>query len=1605
MEDCKINYDYTVRNAAGSIVQFLYGEDGIDPVKIESQMLPYIELDYTKLCSEYLWTENDDTTYYLLDKPKPDLFIRLKTHFDQLLVDREFMIQKIFNNKKENSIFYPISFFRIITIAKSMFQKDIKPVLSDLDPEYVMDTIEELCETLYLNKANKGNKFLNILLRVYLSPKKVCFEYRFDKLTFDYVVKTVKLRFYDSIANPSEMVGVVAAQSIGEPTTQLSQSAHTKILIYKKYSDKITPYYTTMGEFIDNMLNANKKSIINLGNDSVVYDPKADYYIVGVSDNEKTSWRRILQVSKHPANGDLMKVYTRSGKTTTATLSHSFLKRTEKSIVPVEGYDLKVGDRIPVAKYIPVVENAQTSIKIGDQEFKLDNKFGWLCGVYIADGNITGNKVSISKVIPEYIEMLREIVKEKLGLDISTYYKTGKIDADKSEEWTKEYESQDYRFNNKNMAEFLATNFGNGSYNKYIPGWVYTANLDFIRGVIGGYFDGDGNVADGKGKGMVMAHSVSEKLIENMIVLLCYIGVFGSKCLEAKKEEHLGDLHTIQISRKYAEIFKNEVGFVVESKKNALEKVIEYINDDTRLNSKEIIDKIPELGEAIAYIGRKLELPGQSRNYGRWAKKDSIGRNTLIGYIKIFEDANEEKKLADVTAKIAILKQAAYSDVVWDEIIDIEYIEDPKEYVYDFTVPGNDSFMVDCGVLVHNTLNSVDWETEMLFDINGILKRTKIGEFIDNELEINTNKESHPNDTTLGWTKEKNIKVLSCSESGEISWKLVEAVTKHPPINTDGSNTLLKVITHSGREVIATKAKSFLKRVNNKIIQVKGEDIKVGDYLPVSNTFPTLGDTVYELDVSTYLSKNTYLYMSEVNKSLDGCVYPMSIGGGHQAAHIPEKIPLTNLFGFFIGAYLAEGNCTTHHVMISNIDDKFNNKIDKFCKLYDINYHICEKIDEKGHSKTLRMHSLVLTELITKSCGRICSEKRIAPEFFKAPDEFISGLIDGYFSGDGTFSKKQMYISATSVSRGLVDDVQLLLTKYNIQSRIVYNHSALDNAIKNGYDAQISYTLNITACGTELFKQLFTITIDEKNTRLNSRTATITHSYIDIIPNIITETYGDITIQRLELEDYIAECKNEKDLEIFKNIAQENIVYDKIESITEIPSSHTHVYDLTVQDTRNFNAYNSLCLADTFHSSGISSASKTVRGVPRIKELLSVTKNIKSPSLTIYVKDEAKTNKKACTDILNSIQTTYFKDVVSSSKIYFDPDDFNTTIDDDKLFLATYKEFMNQGLYQASNLSPWLLRLEFSRDKLHENNITMMDIHYVLHEFYEDTISAMFSDDNSNNLVCRIKLVESDKTDESDMITELKALEKSILENIVIKGIKNINKVMMNKKDGMIYNNLTMQFESSYEWVLDTNGTNLLDILCNSKIDNTRTISNDINEIYETLGIEAARHVLFSELSETLAGLYVNYRHLSLLVDTMTNKGYLLSIDRHGINRIDIGPLAKCSFEESVDMVIKAGMFSEIDKINGVSANIMLGQIPPAGTGDTDILIDEQRLLELEGEELEGEELEMDTPQTSYALDDETKENICSNLNIEFEMPDIDKSFVEQKMDLSIKIV
>ena len=109
-----------------------------------------------------------------------------------------------------------------------------------------------------------------------------------------------------------------------------------------------------------------------------------------------------------------------------------------------------------------------------------------------------------------------------------------------------------------------------------------------------------------------------------------------------------------------------------------------------------------------------------------------------------------------------------------------------------------------------------------------------------------------------------------------------------------------------------------------------------------------------------------------------------------------------------------------------------------------------------------------------------------------------------------------------------------------------------------------------------------------------------------------------------------------------------------------------------------------------------------------------------------------------------------------------------------------------------------------------------------------------------------------------------------MLNNIVLSGIKNIDKVILRKiTDTVVKEN--GRYNKKESWVLDTVGTNLLEILSLDYIDVNRTVSNDIQEIYRTFGIEAARNAIFQELTEVIEfdSTYINYHHLSMLCDRM----------------------------------------------------------------------------------------------------------------------------------------
>jgi hypothetical protein len=150
------------------------------------------------------------------------------------------------------------------------------------------------------------------------------------------------------------------------------------------------------------------------------------------------------------------------------------------------------------------------------------------------------------------------------------------------------------------------------------------------------------------------------------------------------------------------------------------------------------------------------------------------------------------------------------------------------------------------------------------------------------------------------------------------------------------------------------------------------------------------------------------------------------------------------------------------------------------------------------------------------------------------------------------------------------------------------------------------------------------------------------------------------------------------------------------------------------------------------------------------------------------------------------------------------------------------------------------------------------------------------------------------------------------------------------------------------QYILDTDGSNFLQVMTHPYVDPQKLTSSHVHDIYEVLGIEATRATLLHEITTLFEEAGVNNRHLGLLCDVMTRAGRLMSADRHGINKTDIGPLAKASFEETERILLNAAVYGEMDPVTGVSANIMLGQPIRGGTGFFSVLFDELAFIRLQ---------------------------------------------------------
>src|SRR4029078_2739015 len=375
---------------------------------------------------------------------------------------------------------------------------------------------------------------------------------------------------------------------------------------------------------------------------------------------------------------------------------------------------------------------------------------------------------------------------------------------------------------------------------------------------------------------------------------------------------------------------------------------------------------------------------------------------------------------------------------------------------------------------MQSALNSVaPYEKLLLQDNRGNGFITEIGPWIDQLLDNNKHKiQLIPKNETELLELDEPYYITSCDDNGKVTWNHISHITRHLP-----KGDLVKITTKSGRSVTATQSKSLLiwSEEEQKIVPIKGKNIKVGDLVPISNKIPDPPKVYHELDLKKYLDTKEWIFMSEMNQVYDlynnrpsrravwsvkdylvnvpynrgdcfldgvndmkkkevfnnGCVYPKSWGHALKS-RIPEKIVLDKQFGQFVGLYLADGCVSDTFVSITKNEPSILSLVYDFCDRMHINHHTVHTTCDMGTKVTVFIHSVLFARLFKKWLKSVSSKKIMSEEILFGNEEFIKGVLDGYFAGDGTVNKKSGSLIITSASEVLIDGFAYLCGRVGI---------------------------------------------------------------------------------------------------------------------------------------------------------------------------------------------------------------------------------------------------------------------------------------------------------------------------------------------------------------------------------------------------------------------------------------------------------------------------------------------------------------------------------------------------------------------------------------------
>ncbi len=301
----------------------------------------------------------------------------------------------------------------------------------------------------------------------------------------------------------------------------------------------------------------------------------------------------------------------------------------------------------------------------------------------------------------------------------------------------------------------------------------------------------------------------------------------------------------------------------------------------------------------------------------------------------------------------------------------------------------------------------------------------------------------------------------------------------------------------------------------------------------------------------------------------------------------------------------------------------------------------------------------------------------------------------------------------------------------------------------------------------------------------------------------------------------------------------------------------------------------------SFHFAGLREFSMAL-GLPRMIELVDARRKPSVPMMTIYLDEEHRNDPNKAQEVAYRIQLTTIENVARSVEI----------------------DYINSQI-----------TIEIDEDELRQRGLSMDDVRKVVERIKGKGAQVEFEGN-----VIRITLENAD-------IIKLRRVRDKIMQTRLA-GIKNVKKTLVRYKDG--------------EWIIETEGTNLEAVLTLDGVDYRRTISNDIHEVAEVLGIEAARTVIMRELKKVLdqQGLDTDMRHLMLISDVMTWTGRVRQVGRHGVVGEKESPLARAAFEVTVKNLVEASIRGENEQFRGVVESVLAGKYIPIGTGIVQLLME-----------------------------------------------------------------